>query len=1034
MKYNAFISYRHAPLDMEVAKKLHKTLETYHIPASVQKKTGKKRINRVFRDQEELPIGSDLNDNISAALMESEFLIVICSQDTPESYWVLKEIETFIQMHDRDHVLAILVDGEPWNAFPAPLLTDENGNPVEPLAADIRGANASERNKKFSSEFLRIAAPVIGCTYDDLKQRHKERIIKRNLSIGFAAVATLAVFGTAFGIYNAITASRMKKLAEEKEALANEKTKLAGEILLELQGKQVNQSRFYAEESSTLLRLGNREDAVLVALEALPSEENERPFVSEAEYALSEALYTYDAGDYLKFDKTLGHDYRVYDTFFNEDQSLLISTGYSQGITIWETENYTRLVSLPSLRDKDGNKIKVKKASADRDFIYAFSDYYMAKVNYDGVEVKGIKLDESIKETDIHLSEKKAYVLLSDRLLIVDLDSFKVSSVIKNTLDDSYYGPFLLSKTDPVAAFALNSTDTEYPCLLNLETGEQQKLDFSGENVAHIHFTEKGNLVVLSADGDFFSKPTSREFLDVYSPSGKKLWSRELENCKLIPSYPIMNLLDSLTYSEDDTEKSIIIASVQYDSYVIDEDTGETVSTFTHNAPISGMVPYRSSVPMAYMSFTDGEIAPVNLKEGSFYTQYSMRADFSIMDLLCKKSDWTFIALEYNSPNLHTLKYVDNPSLVKLDFADENFSGSVIDTSENGSCFVFENFTKNDSYEFYNSDGELLYSLDTENYYVVGKEFINDRYYIITNQEIIAVDPVGKRTETLLKLADFGISFVNNAFLSKDGKYAVIVSGKELAFLNVDNASFLAGIALTETISHAYINSDAGIVFTTFENDRPHAFELATANEIKMDIQITSGAPQKEDLLKPTADFSTTTAYSSDGNYLAVYCDDGYIRILPVGNSNLNAITIQDAIRFDAVQNFYMSFTPDNKTLIIQGDDYRIYFYDLEKKTFTNSFAADMPAQRSIYDSEDRLLAIGDRFNLYLFNTNDYGVLASVPHAVCFLTENNTFITLNNKALYKIQYRDYKELMAMAKEAFPDAVLTDEKKIAYNIN
>ena len=68
MKYDAFISYRHTPLDMETAKKVHSGLETYHIPKPVQKKTGKKKIARVFRDQEELPIGSDLNDNISSAL------------------------------------------------------------------------------------------------------------------------------------------------------------------------------------------------------------------------------------------------------------------------------------------------------------------------------------------------------------------------------------------------------------------------------------------------------------------------------------------------------------------------------------------------------------------------------------------------------------------------------------------------------------------------------------------------------------------------------------------------------------------------------------------------------------------------------------------------------------------------------------------------------------------------------------------------------------------------------------------------------
>ena len=36
VKYDAFISYRHMPLDMEIAKKLHKGLETFHVPAAVR--------------------------------------------------------------------------------------------------------------------------------------------------------------------------------------------------------------------------------------------------------------------------------------------------------------------------------------------------------------------------------------------------------------------------------------------------------------------------------------------------------------------------------------------------------------------------------------------------------------------------------------------------------------------------------------------------------------------------------------------------------------------------------------------------------------------------------------------------------------------------------------------------------------------------------------------------------------------------------------------------------------------------------------
>ncbi|MBQ3979357.1 MAG: toll/interleukin-1 receptor domain-containing protein, partial [Lachnospiraceae bacterium] len=169
MLYDAFISYRHAPLDMEIAKKVHTGLETYHVPGAVQKKTGKKKIERVFRDQDELPIGSDLNENIAGALRESEYLVVICSPETPGSYWVAKEIDTFIEMHDRQHVLAVLVAGEPSESFPPRLLTDDNGNPVEPLAADVRGAIPSERNKRFKTELLRLLAPILGCSYDDLR-------------------------------------------------------------------------------------------------------------------------------------------------------------------------------------------------------------------------------------------------------------------------------------------------------------------------------------------------------------------------------------------------------------------------------------------------------------------------------------------------------------------------------------------------------------------------------------------------------------------------------------------------------------------------------------------------------------------------------------------------------------------------------------------------------------------------------------------------------------------------------------------------
>ena len=310
MKYNAFISYRHTPHDMMAAKKLHRALETYHIPKSVQKLTGKKRIERVFRDQEELPIGSDLNENILNALKESEYLIVICSPETPGSYWVLKEIETFTELHDRSHVLAVLIEGEPSDSFPKPLLEDEYGKPVEPLAADIRGANSKEENQKFKTELLRLISAIIGCNYDDIKQRHKERIIKRNLAIALSVAAVVVSIAVIFGVYNARVADTMLKLADAQTKLAEEKSLLAERIKAEYRQKQINQSRSYAKQSKELLEAGSRKDATLVALEALPGTGGDRPLVSEAVYALSDTLGTYSY-DYFEIDKELPHDFSL---------------------------------------------------------------------------------------------------------------------------------------------------------------------------------------------------------------------------------------------------------------------------------------------------------------------------------------------------------------------------------------------------------------------------------------------------------------------------------------------------------------------------------------------------------------------------------------------------------------------------------------------------------------------------------------------------------------------------------------------------
>ena len=104
-KYEAFISYRHKELDIAAAKAIHRQIETYRIPAYIKKRSGKAKIGKIFRDQDELPLMADLGEGIRAALEQSEWLIVICTPELPESKWCMAEIDYFISLGRRNRIL-----------------------------------------------------------------------------------------------------------------------------------------------------------------------------------------------------------------------------------------------------------------------------------------------------------------------------------------------------------------------------------------------------------------------------------------------------------------------------------------------------------------------------------------------------------------------------------------------------------------------------------------------------------------------------------------------------------------------------------------------------------------------------------------------------------------------------------------------------------------------------------------------------------------------------------------------------------------
>lgn len=276
--YDAVISYRHLPLDKEVVGRLQKLLEKRRFLLS-ENGEQKKRNLKVFLDRSELSTSGDLGEEIRNALKHARFLILVYSKETKKSRWCMEELRYFRSLHGNtnQNILPLLIDGEPDEVFPEEILWEsrkvqnQQGEwedvrfKVEPLAADIRGKNRREVFRKLKTEYLRIQAPILNCSFDDLYQRTKRR--SRRILTALAAGVTAASVG--FGIYNA---HMLERITEERRGmLQSEANRLA------------EHSQSQREENDILL-------AVLLAKEAMKLDQTDTKEISRAEMALRSAV------------------------------------------------------------------------------------------------------------------------------------------------------------------------------------------------------------------------------------------------------------------------------------------------------------------------------------------------------------------------------------------------------------------------------------------------------------------------------------------------------------------------------------------------------------------------------------------------------------------------------------------------------------------------------------------------------------------------------------------------------------------------
>lgn len=333
-KYFAFISYSHK--DSEIAKWLQHEFEYYELPAKLyeerkdlRKENLPKSFRPVFRDEDELS-GGELKPQISEALADSEYLIVICSPHSAQSVYVDSEIKEFICLSQKNkrRIFPFIVDGNPHQdddnkekeCFPKTLreLSEDETDPIELIAGDIHATGRDHA-------FVKILAGTL-----------KEKDVR---------------FADLWNRY-AIEKAEQERIEREK------KEKL-----------QIAQSRFIAEKAIDLIDKGDSYLASWLSLIALPSnlKTPNRPYVLEAEAAFRKSLRKDNA--FLS-----GHSHSVISSIYSKDGKRIYSVSWDKRLCVWDAMS-GRLISPKMKHLRNVNSISI---SNDGSALVTTSDDKMA--------------------------------------------------------------------------------------------------------------------------------------------------------------------------------------------------------------------------------------------------------------------------------------------------------------------------------------------------------------------------------------------------------------------------------------------------------------------------------------------------------------------------------------------------------------------------------------------------------------------------------------------------------------------------------
>lgn len=411
-EYFAFISYKRE--DEKWAKWLQYKLEHYHLPTNVRKDNQSlpQNIRPIFKDTSELAAGV-LADEIHEALVNSKYLIVVCSPRAAQSQWVGKEVQTFIDMERIDKIIPFVIRGKPFSENP-----EEECFPVAllnlPKEQELLGVNINEMGR--DAAVVKVVARMFGLKFDTLWQRfEKEKMRRRRLwtlagliaiITSFAIIGIIAganrklkyqnfiieqekeradslkdvAFKTNDSLQIAFTNIKLQKdsILKQNKMISKQKNDL-NQINKDLQLSNVklaqernnvlkanwklmaNQSKSAAGKANELIENGNPLMAERIMMNYLPDSTSSFtwPYVPEVEQAYRKSLATIYSAEWHQ-DTYLEHKLKINTAIFNSKGNKILTASNDNTAVYWDintgdtlTLKHDKLVNCAAISKDD---------------------------------------------------------------------------------------------------------------------------------------------------------------------------------------------------------------------------------------------------------------------------------------------------------------------------------------------------------------------------------------------------------------------------------------------------------------------------------------------------------------------------------------------------------------------------------------------------------------------------------------------------------------------------------------------------------